>query len=60
MQPHYVWEISLVLKAVSLYFLRMKMLSGDHQLSTAVTPVQRASMINNHVNYPFNEGWITQ
>lgn len=60
MQPHYVWEISLVLKAASLYFLGMKMLSEDHQLLTAVTCGHRASMINNHVNYPFNEGRITQ
>lgn len=59
MQPHYVWEISFVLNAVSLYFLVMKMLSGGHHLLTAVTCGHRASLISDRVNYPFTEGWIT-
>lgn len=55
MQPRYVWEIVFVLNAVSLYFLMMETLSGGHHLLTAVT----CGLINNHVNYPFTEGWIT-
>lgn len=50
MEPHYIWEISFVQNAVSIYCLVMRLLSGGRRLLTEVTCGQR-------VNHRFTEGW---